>query len=121
MGPARYRGRMRSPKRTLAASVLCFEALVVFFAGLVAKDLSTLAPATALTLGVALALACLLTAGWLRRPGGYLVGSALQVVVIATGVWVGAMFFLGGVFALLWVVAIRLGGRLELEYVPDVR
>ena len=70
---------MRSPTRTLAASTLVFEALVVFFAGLVAKDLSSLSTGEALGLFGGVALACLLVAGLLRRPAGYVVGSVLQV------------------------------------------
>lgn len=100
---------MRSPSRVLAATVLCFEALVVFFAGLVAKDLSSATPAVALASSGALALACLLCAGLLRTRAGYLLGSALQVGVLAVGIWVPVMFFLGVVFAGLWAFALLVG------------
>jgi len=106
---------VRSPTRTLAASTLVFEALVVFFAGLVAKELSSLSAGVALGLAGGLALACLLTAGLLRYPVGYVVGSVLQVAVVATGFWVPVMFFLGAVFAALWFVVLRLGRRVEAE------
>jgi len=43
----------------------------------------------------------------------YIAGSALQAVVIAGGVLVPAMYFLGVVFAALWVIAIWLGYRVE--------
>jgi hypothetical protein len=106
---------MRSPRRTLAAATVSLEAFVVFFAGLVAKDLSSLSTGGALALFGGLAVACLLTAGLLRRPLGYWLGWALQVAVIATGFWVPVMFFLGALFAVLWFVALQQGARIERE------
>jgi hypothetical protein len=106
---------MRAPRRTLAAATVSLEAFVVFFAGLVAKDLSSLSTGAALGLFSALAVACLLTAGLLRRPWGYGVGWVVQAAVIASGFWVPVMFFLGGVFAVLWWVALSQGARIERE------
>jgi hypothetical protein len=115
VGAARQDGGVRSPTRTLAAATLCFEALVVLFAGLVAKELSSLSEGAAVGLAAGLAVACFVTAGLLRHPAGYVLGSVLQVAVVASGFWVPAMFFLGGVFAVLWYLALRLGRRAEAE------
>ena len=114
---------MRSPKRALAASTVGLEAFVVLFAGLVAFGLTRRSDAGAVTGGdtralvvcAVLALACLLVAGLLRRPWGYTAGTVLQVAVVATGFWVPTMFFLGLVFAALWIVALRTGARIERE------
>ena len=106
---------MRSPRRTLAAATVSLEAFVVFFAGLVAKDLSTLSSSAALGIFGGLAVACLLTAGVLRRPWGYGFGWLVQAAAIGTGFWVPLMFFLGALFAVLWFVALRLGARIERE------
>src|SRR5919202_6727927 len=106
---------MRSPRRTLAAATVSLEAFVVFFAGLVAKDLSSLSTGRALAFFGGLAVACLLTAGVLRRPWGYAFGWVVQAAAVATGFWVPAMFFLGGLFALLWFVALQQGARIERE------
>ena len=84
---------------------------MVFFAGLVAKDLSTLSAATALWGAAGLGVACLLAAGFTDRAAGRAVGWALQVALIAVGFWVPAMFFLGVVFLLLWIAALRVGAR----------
>ena len=107
---------MRSPRRTLAAATVSLEAFVVFFAGLVAKDLSSLST------GAALAR--------LRRPRRRLpagrrharppVGLRVRLAAcrppsIATGFWVPVMFFLGALFAVLWFVALRQGARIERE------
>lgn len=114
---------MRAPKRALAASTLGLESFVVLFAGLVAFGLSRRSDGVGVSGGdtralvacAVLALACLLVSGMLRRPWGYAVGSVLQVGVVATGFWVPTMFFLGAVFAVLWVVALRAGTRIERE------
>jgi len=39
----------------------------------------------------------------------------LQVPVVAVGVAVPMMLVMGGIFAVLWVVALRLGGRIDRE------
>jgi Protein of unknown function (DUF4233) len=106
---------MRAPRRTLAAATVSIEAFVVFFAGLVAKDLSSLSTGAALGLFSGLAVACLLTAGLLRRAWGYAFGWAVQAAVVASGFLVPVMFFLGGVFAVLWWLALSQGARIERE------
>ena len=106
---------MRSPRRTLAAATVSLEAFVVFFGGLVAKDLSSQSAGVALGLFSGLAVACLVTAGLLRRPWGYALGWVVQGAVVASGFWVPVMFFLGAVFALLWWIALTQGARLERE------
>ena len=106
---------MRSPRRTLAAATVSLEAFVVFFGGLVAKDLSELSTAAALGVFGGVAVACVLTAGVLRRPWGYGFGWLVQVAAVATGFLVPAMFFLGALFAVLWFVALRQGARIERE------
>jgi len=104
---------VRAPKRALAASVLALESFVVLFAGLVVRGLS--GDGAALAVCAALAVTCLVVAGMLRSRAGYVLGSVLQVAVLATGFWVSEMFFLGVVFGALWVAALRVGARIERE------
>ncbi|MFP5335835.1 MAG: DUF4233 domain-containing protein [Actinomycetes bacterium] len=99
----------------LAASCLALEAFLVLFAVLAAVGLSALPDAVVWGAGGGLALACLLTAGVVRTRPGLWLGTVLQVLVLATGFWVPAMFFLGGIFAALWVWFLRLGGRIDRE------
>lgn len=99
--------------RALAASVLVFEGLVVFFGLLVAKDLADEPTELVVGVGGAVALACVVVAGLLRHRWAYAVGWTLQVVVVATGVVLPAMFFMGAVFAALWYAALRLGQRVD--------
>ena len=106
---------MRSPRRTLAAATLVLEAFVLFFAALVAKDLSGLSTAQAVGGGSVLALACVVTAGLLRRRAGFALGWALQAVMIATGFAVPVMFAIGAVFAALWWAGLVVGTKVERE------
>lgn len=99
--------------RGIAASVLVFEGLVVLFATLVAIDLGDVDDTVLWWVGGSASAACVLAAGLLRRPWGYAVGSALQVVVVAAGFVVPVMFFLGIVFAGLWFLALYLGRKVE--------
>ena len=99
----------------MAATVLVSEALVMFCAGLVAKELSSLSTGAALGITCALALACLLNAGMLRSRAGYVSGSVLQLLVFGFGFWVHSMFFIGVLFGGLWIASLVTGRRLERE------
>lgn len=99
--------------RIIGASVLVFEALVVLLAIPVAVTLYDVDPWVAGVGGGLLALGCLVTAGLLGRPGGFAVGWGLQVLVVASGLVVPAMYFLGGLFAVLWGLGLRVGRKGE--------
>lgn len=92
--------------RVLGSSVLVMEALTMGFALLIAMNSSD---SWVLALGAAVAIMLLLTPGLLRRRAGWILGSILQVPMVAFGSEVFAMYFLGGIFALLWIAAIVVG------------
>ncbi len=92
--------------RVLGSSVLVMEALTMGFALLIAMNSSD---SWVLALGGAVAILLLLTPGLLRRRAGWILGSILQVPMVAFGSEVFAMYFLGGIFALLWIAAIVVG------------
>ena len=97
----------------MCAAILVFEGMVVFFAMLVALDLSDVDDATLWVVGSSALVACVLLAGLLRRPWAIAAGSVLQILIIGTGVVVHTMYFLGALFAGLWFLAIFLGRRVE--------
>lgn len=113
--PATRTATTRSARRQFAATILVLEAFVVFFAGLVAFGLREVDPAVVGIGGGALALSLVLAAGVLRRPGGYVVGSVLQAPLLATAFVVPLMIAVAVVFVALWVMALRLGGRIDRE------
>ena len=112
---------MRNPKRMLAATTLASEALVVFFATLAAYGLSEDRHTAYLVVGGALVLLCVLAAGMLRSRAGYGLGWALQGLMVASGVVVPMMFFVGAVFAVIWFSAVRIGARIEREQAEVAR
>lgn len=96
------RKREHAIRGTLAAA-LCLEALTVLFVPrAVARTGDDGLTTTRLTILVVLAVALFVAAGLVKRRAGLALGSALQVAVIATGVLVGAMYFLGILFAAVW-------------------
>lgn len=99
--------------RGMCAAMLSFEAILLGLSTAVMIGVEDVAPAVALPLGLGLALLCILTAGMLSRPWGYTLGHLLQVASIALGFLVPVMFFVGGMFTLLWITAYFLGRRIE--------
>ena len=92
--------------RMLASSVLVMESFTMGFALLIAMNSSD---TWELAAGALLAILLLLAPGLLKRKSGWVIGSVLQIPLIAYGVVVTMMYFLGGIFALLWIAAIVVG------------
>lgn len=107
--------RTRSPRRGMCAAVLSLEAITLGLTTPVMISVAGVDTATALWVGLGLAVACLLLAGLLRAEWAYGVGWVIQGAAIALGVVVPLMFVLGGIFALLWGSAYFLGRRIERE------
>lgn len=108
--------RKHGAQHMFSATILVVEAFVVFFAVLVAHQLSTDARAVNWGLGLGIALALVLCAGLLRRtPWAYVVGLVLQIPVILMGLVVPMMWVLGLGFALLYVYGVLKGSTLDAE------
>jgi Protein of unknown function (DUF4233) len=100
--------------RQLCGTVLIMEAVVIGLAILPAIVLEHANRSLAGGIGGALAVCALLLGGVVGRPRmGWAVwaGSVLQLLVIASGAVVSAMYALGVIFAALWVTAIWLAYR----------
>ena len=96
--------------RVLGSAVLAMESLVMGFALLLAMEKHG---ALALSLGGALAIVILLTTGAMKRMSGWYLGSVWQICLIGYGVVVPAMYFMGSLFAVLWVCAFYFGRKGE--------
>jgi Protein of unknown function (DUF4233) len=108
-------------QRQLCGTVLVMEAVVIGLAIPVAIVMEHVHRGVAGGVGGSLAVCALLLSGVVGRPGmGWALwaGSALQVLVIAAGVVVPAMYILGVIFAALWVTGIWLARRLQTPAVP---
>ncbi|MBB2925000.1 DUF4233 domain-containing protein [Cellulomonas cellasea] len=112
--------RKRPARQQFASTILLLEAFLVLFATLVAYGLANagsgpLPPSAVWVAGGVLMLVLVVLSRMPGRPGGYVAGSVVQVVVLAMGFVVPMMFVVGGVFVVLWVVSLRLGGRIDRE------
>ncbi|MEV7685617.1 DUF4233 domain-containing protein [Streptomyces bungoensis] len=99
--------------RTLCSSTLIGEFFVIGFAGLVAMKDPGLSTSTVwLVSGIAMVL-CVLLCGMVSRPGGVALGWALQIALVASGVFVPTMFFMGALFAALWWASVHFGRKID--------
>ena len=102
--------------RQMCGTVLILEAIVIGLAIPVAIAYEHLRHGLAGGVGGGLAVCALLLSGLVGRPRlGWAVwaGTALQAVVIASGVVLPAMYILGVVFAALWGTAVYLARRIQ--------
>ncbi|SEC82861.1 MULTISPECIES: DUF4233 domain-containing protein [Streptomyces] len=99
--------------RTLCSSTLIGEFFIIGFAGLVAmKDPGLSVSTVWLVSGIAMVL-CVLLCGVVTRPGGVALGWALQIALIASGVFVPTMYFMGALFAALWWASVHFGRKID--------
>jgi len=86
------------------------EFFIMGFALLLAKDHHS---ATALWIGALIAILCLLTAGMMKSMRGWYMGSLIQLALIGYGVVIPLMYFMGALFAGLWIAAFLIGRKGE--------
>jgi len=98
--------------KVLPPAVLALEAIVVALAIPVAVVSAGRGAAAAWLLAL-LSLLLVLASGMARKPRGVIVGSVLQVAVIATGLLVPAMALLGTVFLAVWITALVFGSKAD--------
>ncbi len=90
------------------AAVLILEAIVLLF---VPRAIAQSGPGLTpwrLTAVLAVVVLLIVAAGLQRRSWGTRAGLAVQVPVLATGFLTGVMWFLGGLFVLVWIYLLRI-------------
>ncbi len=102
-----------NPMGRVMLSILAFEAIIfgLAIAGMI--QVSSLPVPLSFGLGLGAAALALVAAALLRGPVGYPLGWLTQLVGIGLGLATEMMFWVGGMFALLWVVCFLLGRRIE--------
>lgn len=93
--------------RGAAAAILALEGIAVLFVPRGVAPTDEGLSGSWLTALLVLAVVLVLAAGVQRRPWGLLAGTALQVPLLLTGVLTSAMFFVGGVFLLIWLYLLQ--------------
>lgn len=91
-----------------AAAVLVLEGIAVLFVPRGIAQTEEGLGAVRLTLLLVLALALILASGIQRRERGLVIGTALQVPLLATGLMNSAMWFVGGAFVLVWLYLLQI-------------
>jgi hypothetical protein len=96
--------------KILGASVLIAESMTMGFAILIAmKDQSQ----AAIIYGCVVSFLLFVAAALVRRPGGFVFGSLMQIAMIAFGFIEPSFFIIGVVLIGLWVAAIVVGRKGE--------
>ena len=102
--------------RGAAAAVLVLEGIAVLF---VPRGIAQSGPGLTgprLTLLLVLAVLLILAAGVQRRPAGLVIGTVLQVALLATGLLNSVMWIVAGAFVLIWLYLLQV--RKELIGTP---
>ena len=90
-----------------AAAVLVLEGVAVLFVPRGIAQSGEGLTGVRLTLLLVLAVVLILASGLQRRPQGTVVGTLLQVPLLLTGLVTGVMWFLGGIFVLIWLYLLQ--------------
>ena len=104
--------------RRLCGTVLIMEAVVVLLAIVPSIQLEHVSGSTAGAVGGAIAVVAIVLSGVVGRPRmgwALYAGTVFQILVIASGVLVPAMYILGVIFAVLWFTGIWLARKVERE------
>lgn len=103
----------KSSKRALAAIVLGFESIVVFFATLAAFGLQVAPTQWVWGIGVTMSVLLIATPAILGKPGGYAFGWVLQAAILVSGFWLWGMFLIGSILVGMWIWALIAGGTID--------
>ncbi|WP_211223277.1 DUF4233 domain-containing protein [Propionicicella superfundia] len=108
--------RRDNPMRAALLSTLVFEVIVFGLAipAMIQVEAMPWQPAAAI--GAAGAVLALGAAALLRTGvAGYVLGWVTQAGIVAVGLVVPMMWFVGGMFAMIWTICFVLGRRLERQ------
>lgn len=104
------------PMRAMMAGTLLPESIVLGLSSAVLMANGDVPKAIALTTGLGLMVLCIVAAAFLRKGDWAItLGHAIQVIAVLLGFVVPAMFFVGGLFALLWGMSYTLGKKISTE------
>ena len=93
--------------RGAAAAVLLLEGIAVLFVPRAIAQTPAGLGGVRLTVLLALAAVLILASGIQRRPRGLEIATGLQVPLLLTGLIDSSMWFVGGVFVLIWLYLLQ--------------
>ncbi|MFE9652621.1 DUF4233 domain-containing protein [Micromonospora sp. NPDC006431] len=109
-GPGERRSGLRNPDkavRGLGAGTLALEALVLLLAIQPIRVVGGHLSGTAVGVIVALAVACVVLAGQMKRSWAWHAGTVLQGLLMLSGLLHWSLLVLGVIFALVWAYALH--------------
>lgn len=98
--------------RGVFAATLTLEALTVLFVPRAVAQFGSGLTTTKLVLLISLAVLLIVAAALMKRRAGLVLGSVLQLAIIACGVFTSAMYVLGVIFGAIWLYALQIRRRL---------
>ena len=108
--------RRRSAQASLGQVVLGFELIVVGLAALTIFGLGALPPVVALGGGAVVCLLMLATIGLMMKyKWAFILGWAVQAIIVLSGFAVTMLFLIGAVFAGIWTFAMTTGVKLDSQ------
>lgn len=110
--------RVRTATESLLSIVLGLEAALMFFVTVTAFGLKVLEPGWVLGGGATLFVLFIAAAWLVRYRFGAWFGWLLQAVLIASGIVMTLMYFIGAGFAVLWVYCFVTARRLDRKNFP---
>lgn len=100
--------------RPAASIVLSGELFVVLFAALVARGLEDASGRSVLVVSLVVTFLIVAAMATMRRePIGYVLGSVVQVALLASTYWIHLMAVVGLIFVGLWLVALIQGHKVD--------
>lgn len=108
--------RRRSAQASLGQVVLGFELIVVGLASLTIFGLGALPPAMALGGGAAVCVLMLAAIGLMTKyKWAFILGWAVQLIIVLAGFAVTMLFLIGAIFAAIWTFAMTTGAKLDSQ------
>jgi hypothetical protein len=107
--------RRRTLTESLLTIVLTLEAILVFFIALTVYGLHALSPALAFGGGAALFVILLAATRLMRYSWGVWIGWVLQVVILATGLVLPALYIAAVFFIAIWVFCFVRGRQVDSQ------
>lgn len=100
--------------KVMGSATLFFEAIVIALAIPVGISIYEVPKTTALVVGLGLAILCVIAVGAMRkdRKTAVMTGSLVQLLVLVASFLVKPLLIPGIMFTLIWVLAVRLSGKL---------
>ena len=102
--------RSVSTRRTLGSMALAFESFVIFFATLVAFGLKLAEPGVVWGFGLGMSVFAILLPALLGKPGGYILGWALQILALGLSTALAIANPAGWVCVVISVIFVGLWG-----------